>query len=116
MVYRLTALRIMNKKISLKYTTKLNKIGELQRSIFEDLRTDLINMGPQGFVYDDGEPNVPIYCQGDADDGCQYVVDEIKADSKGFVKFHDKQYDDWYILSTLDDSTINMLIEYIDWK
>ena len=106
----------MDKKISLKYTTKLNKIGELQRSIFEDLRTDLINMGPQGFIYDDGEPNVPIYCQCYADDVCQYVVDEIKADSKGIVKFHDKQYDDWYILSTMDDHTINMLIEYINWK
>ena len=106
----------MDKKISLKYTTKLNKIGELQRSIFEDLRTDLINMGPQGFIYDDGEPNVPIYCHDDEDDGCQFVVDEIKADSKGIVKFHDKQYDDWYILSTLDDYTVNTLIEYIDWK
>ena len=115
-MYRLTALRIMNKKISLKYTTKLNKIGELQSSIFKDLLIDLMNMGPQGFIYDDGEPNVPIYCHDDEDDGCQFLVDEIKADSNGIVKFHDKQYDDWYILSTLDDSTINMLIEYIDWK
>ena len=106
----------MDKKISLKYTTKLNKIGELQRSIFEDLRTDLINMGPQGFIYDDGEPNVPIYCLDDEDNECQFLVDEIKADSNGVVKFHDKPYDDWYILSTLDGSTINTLIEYIDWK
>ena len=106
----------MGKKISLKYTEKLNKIGELQRSIFEDLRTDLINMGPQGFIYEEGEPSVPRYCLDDEDNECQFVVDEIKADSKGIVKFHDKQYDDWYILSTMNDHTINTLIEYIDWK
>lgn len=106
----------MDKKISLKYTTKLNKIGELQRSIFRDLLIDLMNMGPQGFIYDDGEPNVPIYCHDDEDDECQFVVDEIKADPNGIVEFHDKQYDDWYILSTLDGHTINTLIEYIDWK
>lgn len=115
-MYRLTALRIMNKKIALNYTTKLNKIGELQRSNFGDLRADLITMGPQGFIYDDGEPNVPIYCYDNEDNECQFLVDEIKVDSKGFVKFHDKQSDDWYLLSTLDNSTINMLIEYIDWK
>ena len=45
----------MNKEIALSFTSKLNKIGELNRAIIDELRANLIKMGPQDCVFDDGE-------------------------------------------------------------
>ena len=50
----------MNKKISSYYTNELNKMGEIQNSIIEHLRKDLITMGEQGFIYDDDTNVVPV--------------------------------------------------------
>ena len=104
----------MNKKISSYYTNELNKIGEIQNSIIEHLRKDLITMGEQGFIYDDDTNVVPVFYI-DNDDQ-ELEVDKIKVDAEGVIKIHDKCEDDWYSLTMLDYQAINTLIEYIDWK
>ena len=106
----------MNKNISSYYTNEFNKMGEIQSAIVEHLRKDLINMGEQGFVYDDDTPVVPIYYLNDDNDEGRLDVDKIKADSEGVIKLHDKFDNEWYRLTILDNQAINILIEYIDWK
>lgn len=107
----------MNENISSYYTNELNKMADIQNSIIEHLRKDLINMGEQSFLYDDDDPVVPIYyLNDDNDENGKLDVDKIKADSKGVIKIHDKYDDEWYSLTMLDNQAANALIEYIDWK
>lgn len=106
----------MNKNISSYYTNELNKMAEIQSAIIEHLRKDLINMGEQGFIYDDDTTVVPIYYLNDDNDEGELEVDKIKADSEGVIKIHDKFDNEWYRLTMLDYQAINTLIEYIDWK
>ena len=124
-MYRLTALITMIKEITLGLTTKLNKISELQKtisdlrdSVIEELRAKIIDMGPQGFLYDEDDVLAPlnyIYVIRNDYDGC-YKVDKIETDENGVVIFHDAEYDVWYRISILDDNEINDIVKYIDWK
>ena len=110
----------MNKEISMSFENKLNKIGEIQRSIFEELRTRLNEMGEQGFLYDedaeaDDNSVVPIYyVTGNGDDEV-LNIDKIKVGDEG-VLIHDCDFDEWHRLIELSISDINALIGYIDWK
>ena len=115
----------MNKEITLGLTTKLNKISELQKtirelrdSVIEELSAKIIDMGPQGFLYDEDDVLAPldyIYVNGNDYDG-YYKVDKIETDENGRVIFHDAEYDVWYPVSILDNKEINTLVKYIDWK
>ena len=106
----------MNKEIASSFTTKLNKIGELNRAIIDELRANLIKMGPQNCVFDDGESEVPIYYLNDDNAETLVYIDKIMADESGIIKFHDVASDEWQWLSYLDNDAIHALIEYIDWK
>lgn len=106
----------MNKEIALKFSAKLNKISEIQQSIIEELRTLLKSKGEQSFSYDDNEPIVPIYYINDDNNEGLFKIDKIKVNSEDVIQIHDKDFDEWYRLSHLDDQAINTLIEYIDWK
>lgn len=116
----------MNKEITLGFTTKLNKISELQKSItelrnsiIEDLRAKLTDMGPQGFLYDEEDVHTPlnyIYVIGDEYEEL-FKVDKIKInDEDNGVIFHEVYSDLWYHLSILDNDEINDIVKYIDWK
>lgn len=107
---------IMNKEIALSFTSKLNKIGELNRAIIDELRANLIKMGQQDCVFDDGESAVPIYYLNDDNAETLVFIDKIMADESGIIKFHDVDSDEWQWLSYLDNDAIHALIEYIDWK
>lgn len=106
----------MNKEIALSFTTKLNKICELNRAIIDELRANLIKMGPQDCVFEDGESAVPIYYLNDDNFELLVYIDKIMADESGIIKFHDEDTDEWKWLSYLDNDAIHALIEYIDWK
>lgn len=106
----------MNKEIALSFTSKLNKICELNRAIIDELRANLIKMGPQDCVFKDGEPAVPIYYLNDDNFELLVYIDKIMADESGIIKFHDADSDEWQWLSYLDNDAIHALIEYIDWK
>lgn len=113
----------MNKEISKSFEDKLNKIGEIQRSIFEELRTRLNEMGEQGFLYDEDDEDdeaedytaVPIDYVTDNGDNEVLSIDKIKVGDEG-VLIHDCDFDEWHRLSELSNSDINALIGYIDWK
>ena len=105
----------MSKNLSSYYTNELNKMADIQNSIIEHLRKDLINMGEQSFIFDDGTNVVPVSYRDDDYEG-ELKVDKIKVDSDGVIKIHDKLDDVWHWLIILDYQAINMLIEYIDWK
>lgn len=110
----------MNKEISKSFEDKLNKIGEIQRSIFEELRTRLTEMGEQGFLYDedaeaDDNSIVPIYYVTDNGDDEVLNIDKIKVGDGG-VLIHDQDFDEWHGLTELSNGDINTLIGYIDWK
>lgn len=104
----------MNKNISSYYTAELNKMAEIQSSIIEHLRNDLIIYGEQGFIYDDDTNFVPVFYIDDDDQ--ELEVDKIKVDEEGVIKIHDEFNNEWYRLIDLDYQAINTLIEYIDWK
>lgn len=106
----------MNKEIALKFSAKLNKIGEIQQSIIEELRTLLKSKGEQSFSYCDNTSIVPIYYITDDNDVDLFKIDKIRVDSEDVIQIHDKDFDEWYRLSYLDNQAINTLIEYIDWK
>ena len=106
----------MNKEIAQSFTEKLNKLAELRDSIIEDLRANLMKMGPQDCIFDDDEPAVPIYYIDEYNAEGIVHIDKIKADSDGIIKFHDVDSDEWHWLSFLDNDAIYTLIEYIDWK
>ena len=106
----------MNKEIALSFTTKLNKICELNRAIIDELRANLIKMGPQDCVFFFWESTVPIYCLNDDTFETLVYIDKIMADESGIIKFHDEDTDEWQWLSYLDNDAIHALIEYIDWK
>ena len=110
----------MNKEISKSFEDKLNKIGEIQRSIFEELRTRLTEMGEQGFLYDEDDEAedctaVPIDYVTDNGDNEVLSIDKIKVGDDG-VLIHDCHFDEWHRLIELSNSDINALIGYIDWK
>lgn len=107
----------MNKEIALSFTSKLNKICELNRAIIDELRANLIKMGPQDCVLEDGESAVPIYYVNDFNNFEKLVyIDKIMADESGIIKFHDEDTDEWQWLSFLDNDAIHAIVEYIDWK
>lgn len=106
----------MNKNISSYYTNELDKMAEIQNSIIEHLRNDLIIYGEQSFIYDDDTPVVPINYTDCDNYGDELEVDKIKANSEGVIIIHDRFNDEWYRLTELDYQAINTLIEYIDWK
>ena len=106
----------MSKNLSSYYTNELIKMADIQNSIIEHLRKDLINMGEQSFKFDDGTIVVPVSYRDDDDYEGELKVGKIKVDSDGVIKIHDKLDDVWHRLIILDYQTINMLIEYIDWK
>lgn len=106
----------MNNTISLGFTTKFNQIAEIQNTIFEELRSNLINMGEQSLIFDDGKKVVPIYYINDDNDEGIFHIDKIKTDLEGVIVFHDIDFDEWRRLTYLDNQAINTLIEYIDWK
>ena len=106
----------MNKEIASSFEDKLNKIAELHRSIIEELRTRLTEMGEQGFLYDDDDPVVPIYYLTDENDEGLTNVDKIKTNKEGVIIIHDKDFDIWNNILMLDNNAIYTLIGYIDWK
>jgi hypothetical protein len=110
----------MNKEISMSFENKLNKIGEIQRSIFEELRARLTEMGEQNFLYDEDDEAedytaVPIDYVTDNGDNEVLSIDKIKVGDDG-VLIHDCDFDEWHRLIELSNSDINALIGYIDWK
>lgn len=106
----------MNKNLSSYYTDELNKMADIQNSIIEHLRNDLIIYGEQGFIFDDDTNVVPVSYRDDDDYEGELEVDKIKVDSEGVIKIHDKFEDEWHRLTILGYQAIDMLIEYIDWK
>ena len=106
----------MSKNLSSYYTNELNKMADIQNSIIEHLKKDLINMGEQSFIFDDDTNVVPVSYRDDDDYEGELEVDKIKVDSEGVIKIHDKIEDEWHRLTILGYQAINMLIEYIDWK
>ena len=106
----------MSKNLSSYYTDELNKMADIQNSIIEQLRKDLINMGEQSFIFDDDTNVVPVSYLDDDNYDQELEVDKIKVDSEGVIRIHDKFEDEWHTLTILDYLAINMLIEYIDWK
>lgn len=106
----------MSKNLSSYYTDELNKMADIQNSIIEHLRNDLIIYGEQGFIFDDDTNVVPVSYRDDDDYEGELEVDKIKVDSEGVIKIHDKFEDEWHRLTILGYQAIDMLIEYIDWK
>ena len=106
----------MNKEISMSFEAKFKKISEIRNEIIEELRARLNEMGEQNCVFDDDESAVPIYYRDDDNVDGTFYIDKIKTDEEGVIKFHDKDFDEWYRLTYLDDQAIYALIDYIDWK
>lgn len=106
----------MNKEIASSFENKLNKISEIHRSIIEELRARLMEMGEQSFLYDDDEPVVPIYYLTDENDEGLTNVDKINVNKEGVIIIHDKDFDIWNNILMLDNSAIYTLLGYIDWK
>lgn len=106
----------MNKEISKSFEDKLNKIAELHRSIIEELRERLTEMGEQSFLYDDDEPVVPIFYLTYENDEGLTNVDKINVNKEGIIIIHDKDFDIWNNILMLDNNAIYTLIGYIDWK
>ena len=106
----------MNKEISKSFEDKLNKIAELHRSIIEELRERLREMGEQSFLYDDDDPVVPICYLNDENDEGLTNIDKINVNKEGVIIIHDKDFDIWNNILMLDNSVIYTLIGYIDWK
>lgn len=109
--------KIMNKEIASSFETKFKKIAEIRNEIIEELRARLNELGEQNCIFDDDDKSaVPIYYLTDDNDEGLFHIDKIKTDEEGVIKFHDKDFDEWYRLAYLDDQAIYTLIGYIDWK
>ena len=106
----------MNKEIAKSLADKLNKIDELQHSVYEELKANLANMGEQTFIYEDGASIVPIYYVNINNFEEELYIDKITVNSKGDIRVHDTSSDKWYWLSYLDYREIKYLIQFIDWK
>ena len=106
----------MNKEIASSFENKLNKISEIHRSIIEELRERLREMGEQSFLYDDDDPVVPICYLNDENDEGLTNIDKINVNKEGVIIIHDKDFDIWNNILMLDNSAIYTLLGYIDWK
>ena len=106
----------MNKEIASSFENKLNKISELHRSIIEELRERLTEMGEQSFLYDDDDSVVPIFYLTYENDEGLTNVDKINVNKEGIIIIHDKDFDIWNNILMLDNNAIYTLIGYIDWK
>lgn len=106
----------MNKEIAKSLADKLNKIDELQHSVYEELKANLVNMGEQTFIYADGVSIVPIYYVNENNFEEELYIDKIKVNSYGDIRVHDTSSDKWYWLSHLDYREIKCLVKFIDWK
>lgn len=106
----------MNKEIASSFENKLNKISEIHRSIIEELRERLREMGEQSFLYDDDDPVVPICYLTDENDEGLTNIDKINVNKEGVIIIHDKDFDIWNNILMLDNSAIYTLLGYIDWK